>query len=65
MKFSNYLIEQEILKEFSVDNLKKTIKRANPAQLKKIQQMISGLVSGNMISKDDAANLRSMISNRM
>ncbi len=59
MRLYNYL------NEFSVEGLKKQIKRAGPPQLIKMKKMIKGLVSGNMISQEDAASLRSMISNKL
>jgi len=68
MKFKQHLedkkLEEEILNEFSVDKLKKTIKKASSSQLEKIRKMLKGLVDGGMISKEDAASLRSLISAR-
>jgi len=66
MKFKQHLddkkLEEEILNEFSVDKLKVTIKKASGSQLAKIKTMLKDLVSGGMISSDDAASLRSLIS---
>lgn len=68
MKFKQHLenkkLEEEILNEFSVDKLKKTIKKASGSQLEKIKTMLKDLVSGGMISSDDATSLRSLISTR-